>query len=113
MIRGSAAPGYEFAALQFTNTGSTPCMLTGYPIVTLLRGGAPVGRPSAAAGTGTSRFILASGATAESRLKDFSSCQAPLSDQIRVVAPGSSLTATRPGQLRACTLRVSALATPE
>ncbi len=113
VIRGSAAPGYEFAALQFVNTGTARCVLNGYPTVTLLRSGTQVGRPSTAAGTGTSRFTLEPGATAESKLRDFSSCEAPLSDQIRVVAPGSSMTITRPGQLRACTLRVSALTTPE
>ena len=85
----------------------------GYPTVTLLRGGATVGHPSVPAGGATSRFTLAPGATAESTLKDYSSCQAPLSDEIRVVAPGSSITTTRAGQLRACALKVSALATPE
>ncbi len=113
VIRGSAAPGYEFAALQFVNTGTTRCVLNGYPSVTLLLSGATVGRPSSPASAATSRFTLEPGATAESRLKDFSSCQAPLSDQIRVVAPGSSMTTTRTGQLRACRLTVSALATPE
>ena len=113
VIRGSAAPGYEFAALQFVNTGTTRCVLNGYPSVRLLLRGKPVGTASAPAGRATSRFVLAPGATAESRLRDYSSCQAPLSDQIRVVAPGSSISLTRPAQLRACTVRVAALTTPE
>ncbi len=113
VIRGSAAPGYEYAALQFVNAGTTSCVLNGYPGVRLLLRGAVVGPASAPAGRAMSRFVLAAGATAESRLKDYSSCQAPLSDEIRVVAPGSSISLTRPAQLRACTLRVSPLTTPE
>lgn len=113
VIRGSAGPGFEFAALQFTNTGTSTCVLNGYPTVTLLSSGASVGGASVPDGTATSRFSLAPGDTAESQLKDISSCQAPLSDQIHVVAPGSTISATRPGVLRACALQVSALATPE
>ncbi len=113
VIRGSAAPGFEFAALQFVNTGQTRCVLYGYPQVRLLSAGAVIGTPSLPASTASSRFTLAPGAVAESRLKDYSSCQASLSDEIQVVAPNSSITITRPGQLRACRLRVSALATPE
>ena len=113
VIRGSAAQGVEFAALQFVNTGTFRCVLNGYPTASLLRGGSAVGSVSAPASTATSRFVLEPGATAESLLRDFSTCQAPLSDQIRVVAPGSSITAVRPAQLRACSLRVAALRTPE
>jgi hypothetical protein len=36
-----------------------------------------------------------------------------LSDQIKVVAPGVSAQLTRPMQLRACVLRVDALAAPD
>lgn len=113
VIRGSAAPGFEYAALQFVNAGTSRCVLNGYPSVRLLLRGATVGPASTPAGRAGSRFVLAPGATAESRLRDFSSCQAPLSDEIRVVAPGSSISLTRPAQLRACTSRVSALTTPE
>lgn len=114
MIRGSAAAGREFAALQFTNTGSTACVLNGYASVTLSLQGKQIGKPSTAAGTATSTRRLAPGDTAESKLDDFvMNCQAPLSDTIRVVAPGSDLSAQRPGQLRACVLRVGPLGPPE
>ena len=113
MIRGSAAPGFEFAALQFVNAGSTRCVLNGYPTVTLRRGGTQLGSPSEPAGSATSTYTLAPGATAESDLRDYSTCQAPLSDQIAVVAPGSSISTVRPGQLRGCVLRVSPLAAPQ
>lgn len=113
VIRGSAAGGREFAALQFTNTGAATCRLNGYPSVTLLRGGAGIGTPSAPASSRPSTYRLASGETAESTLNDYTNCSAPLSDTIRVVAPGSALTATRPAQLRACSVRVGALGKPQ
>lgn len=113
VIRGSADRGREFAALQFTNTGTTRCTLNGYPVVTLLLRGRAVGTASQPAGPATSSYPLAPGATAESRLDDYTTCSAPLSDEIHVVVPGSTQSATRPGQLRACTLRTGALGRPE
>lgn len=115
MLLGSGAPGYEFAALQFVNDGPSACTLVGVPGVTLLRTGRPVGS-SSQPNTDHARFRqyrLAPGAVAESKLKDFSSCNAPLSTAIRVVAPGSSIHTTRPGQLRACKLVVYPLGPPE
>jgi eukaryotic-like serine/threonine-protein kinase len=113
VIRGSASPGAEFAALQFTNIGATSCTLYGYPAVTLLLKGSRIGTPSQPATTSTSRMTLRPGDTAESKLNDYTNCQAPLSDSIRVVAPGSTIHAVRPGQLRACILRVSKLGVPD
>lgn len=114
VIRGSGDAGQEFAALQFTNTGATACVLNGYATVTLLLRGKQVGKASTPSGSTTSTRRLAPGATAESRLTDFvRNCQAPLSDTIRVLAPGSDLSAQRPGQLRACTLHVGPLGAPE
>jgi hypothetical protein len=113
VIRGSASPGAEFAALQFTNIGADSCTLVGYPTVTLLLKGQLLGTPSQPASTARSRITLRPGDTAESKLNDYTSCQAPLSDYVRVVVPGSTISAARPAQLRACTLRVSALAVPD
>ena len=115
MLLGSGAPGYEFAALQFVNDGTSACMLVGVPTVTLLRSGAQTGSVSQASSE-RARFRtyrLAPGAAAESKLKDFSSCNAPLSQSIKVVAPGSSISSTRPGVLRACKLVVYPLGKPE
>jgi hypothetical protein len=82
--------------------------------VTLLRGGRVLGRPAEPATNATSVRSLAPGETAESLLHDYVlNCQAPLSDQIKVVAPGVSAQLTRPMQLRACVLRVDALAAPD
>lgn len=113
-IQGGAEPGVEIAALQFTNAGTKRCRLVGYSTVQLMLKGKPVGKPSQPSDdTVTSTRRLAPGATAESLLRDFSSCQAPLSDTVRVTAPGMRTTLTRPGRLRACTLRVGPLRQPD
>ena len=114
VIPGGASVGQEIAALQFTNGGSAPCQLIGYPTVTLLRGGKPVGRPSQPSSTGPSQRTLAPGDTAESLLRDYvGNCQAPLSDELRVVAPGSPQSLARPFVMRACVLRVDRLGAPD
>lgn len=115
VIPGGAISGREFAALQFTNDGSGQCVLVGYPTVTLLRAGKPIARPSEPAGYSTSRRELAPGATAESKLFDYTqNCQAPLSDGVRVVVPGTTITYHRPQfVMRGCILRVDALGAPE
>jgi len=113
-IPGGASMGQEIAALQFTNDGTASCELVGYASVTLLRGGRPLGRPSQPATTATSHRTLAPGATAESLLHDYvTNCQAPLSDDLRVVAPGSTQVLVRPLQMRACLLRVDRLGAPD
>jgi len=113
-IPGGASVGQEIAALQFTNDGSAPCELFGYPTVTLLRAGKPLGRPSQPASTAVSHRTLAPGETAESLLRDYvGNCQAPLSDEVRVVAPGSTKSLARPFVMRACVLRTDRLGAPD
>lgn len=115
VLIGSGAPGYEFAAVQFVNDGTSPCTLVGVPTVTLLRKGSQVGTVSQPSSDRArfARYRLAPGATAESRLKDFSDCNAPLSDAVKVVAPGSDISTTRPGELRACRVVLYPLGAPE
>jgi hypothetical protein len=113
VIRGSASAGQEIAALQFTNAGSKTCVLNGFPTATLLRNGKQIGTPSLPASSATSSRTLAPGDVAESVLHDYTSCQAPLSDQLKLVVPGSTVTAVRPAQLRGCVLRVTKLGPPE
>ena len=114
VIPGGASVGQEIAALQFTNDGTAPCELFGFPTVTLLRQGKLLGRPSQPASTGASHRTLAPGDTAESLLRDYvGNCQAPLSDAIRVVAPGSTKTLGRPFVMRACVLRTDRLGAPD
>jgi hypothetical protein len=56
---------------------------------------------------------VAPGQTVQSTLRDYSTCQAPLSDNARVTVPGETTKAVRPAQLRACTLRVGQLGPPQ
>jgi len=113
VIRGGAEQGTEIAALQFTNDGSASCVLVGYPRAVLLRQGAAIGAPSQPGGPLPGRAMqLRPGQTVQSLLRDFSSCQAPLSDEVRVTVPGSTIHAARPADLRACTLRVGQLTKP-
>lgn len=113
VIRGSASLGQEIAALQFTNDGTKSCLLVGYPTVTLLRNGKQLGKVSQPSTTGTSQRTLAPGDVAESLLHDYTKCNAPLSDNLRVVVPGSTISATRPAQLRGCVVRIDKLGPPE
>lgn len=114
ILPGGATFGEEIAGLQFTNEGTTTCRLVGYPTVTLLRQGRPIGRPSQPATTAGSTRTLAPGEVAESLLHDnIRNCQAPLSDTVRVVAPGSTISASRPMQLRACVVRIDPLGAPD
>lgn len=116
LLPGGASPGQEIAAVQFTNAGPSTCSLVGYPIVTLLLHGRRIGIPSqpSTPGIASSRQI-APGEVAESLVHDYTqTCQAPLSDSVRVNVPGSSQTYLRPGmQLRACVLRVDRLGAPD
>jgi hypothetical protein len=115
VIRGSASPGQEIAALQFINSGSDTCTLVGYPTVTLLRNGSQIGQPSQPSSDAESSRQLAPGETAESLLHDYTqTCNTPLSDAIKVRVPGTTMTVLRPGiQLRACILRVDKLGAPD
>lgn len=113
VIRGSASLGQEIAALQFVNSGDTSCMLVGYPTATLLHKSKQIGTPSQPASTRPSSRRLKPGGIAESLLHDYTNCQAPLSDNVRVTVPGTPKSAVRPAQLRGCTLRVDRLGAPE
>jgi uncharacterized protein DUF4232 len=116
ILPGGASPGQEIAAVQFTNAGSTPCLLVGYPTVQLFLHNQLIGTRSQPSTPGTvSSRRLAPGEVAESLVHDYTqTCQAPLSDTVRVIVPGSTQTYLRPGmQLRACLLKVDKLGAPE
>jgi hypothetical protein len=83
--------------------------------VTLLLNGKVIGRPSEPASEVKSRRTLRPGQVAESLLHDYTqTCQAPLSDSVRVQVPGTRQTIIRPDmQLRACVLRVDRLTAPD
>jgi hypothetical protein len=111
VIYGGADPGDEVFGVQFTNTGSKKCTLYGYPTVTLLRDGRQIGRPSQPSTTQPSVLALAPGEVAESLLHDYTqACNAPLSDTVKVLLPGSTQIYMRPQfQRRACVLRADKL----
>jgi hypothetical protein len=115
VIRGSASLGQEIASLQFTNEGTRTCVLVGFPTVALLRKGQQIGNSSQPSSLGTSKRTLAPGEIAESILHDYTqTCNAPLSDSLRVQVPGSATTAIRPGVvMRGCILRVDSLRPPQ
>jgi hypothetical protein len=113
VIRGSASLGQEIAALQFVNSGSEACVLVGYPTATLFSKGKQIGQPSKPSSTRRSSRKLQPGDVAESLLHDYSSCNAPLSDSVKVTVPGTTQTAIRPAQLRGCILRVDRLGAPD
>lgn len=115
VLPGGASFGEQIAGLEFVNDGHTTCMIVGYPTVTLLLNGQVIGRPSEPASPAKSMRTLRPGQTAESLLHDYTqTCQAPLSDSVRVQVPGTRQTIVRPGmQLRACVLRVDRLTAPE
>lgn len=113
-IQAGASPGQEIESLQFTNSGPTRCVLNGFPVVTLLRNGSQIGQVSQPSAQVISSLSLAPGGVAESILHDYTqTCQAPLSDSLRVSVPGMSTVAVRPGQLRACIVRVDRLGPPQ
>jgi Protein of unknown function (DUF4232) len=115
VLPGGASFGEQIAGLDFVNDSHTTCMLVGYPTVTLLLNGQVIGRPSEPSSPAKSTRTLRPGQVAESLLHDYTqTCQAPLSDSVRVRVPGTRKTITRPGmQLRACVLRVDRLTAPE
>lgn len=115
VLPGGASFGEQIAGLDFVNDGPTTCTLVGYATVTLLLNGQVIGRPSEPSSPAKSIRTLRPGQVAESLLHDYTqTCQAPLSDSVRVQVPGRRKTIIRPGmQLRACVLRVDRLTAPE
>jgi hypothetical protein len=105
-VRGSGAAGQEFAVLTFTNTGAGACSTVGYPGVSLRLSGRLVGQPAQRSGQAHGAVTLQPGARAQAKIADFSSCQAPLSDKVRVYAPDQLAFADLPMVLRACHLVV-------
>jgi uncharacterized protein DUF4232 len=92
--------------LIFTNTGAAPCATVGYPGVSLRLAGKLVGQPAQRSGQGHSTVTLQPGGRGQSKITDFSSCQAPLSDKVRVYAPDQVTFVDLPMVLRACHLVV-------
>jgi hypothetical protein len=101
-LRGSASAGQEFALLTFTNTGAATCTMFGFPGVSLRLGSAMVGKAAERSAKKPTTVSLKRGARAESVISDFSSCQAPVSEKVRVYAPNQVAFVDLPLALRAC-----------
>jgi len=109
-LRGSAAAGQEFALITFTNTSSAVCTMFGFPGVSLRLNNALLGRPAERSGKAPSTVTIEPGAQAEASLTDFSSCQAPVSDTVRVYPPNQRAFVDRPLALRGCRVVVDPVA---
>ncbi|MEO6885437.1 MAG: DUF4232 domain-containing protein [Jatrophihabitantaceae bacterium] len=109
-IQGGAIAGREIAAISFTNISAKACELYGYPGVSLLLTGVPLGKPAQRTGPSPAPVLLAPGAEAQARLSDDSSCQAAVSDTVRIYPPDQTTFVDRPLEMRGCTLYINAFA---
>lgn len=106
VIRGGAVPSQEIALITFTNSSRVTCEMFGFPGVSLRAGGRQVGQPAVRSSVTAKNVRLAPGEQAEAQITDFSSCQAPLSDTVRIYPPNLTAFVDRPIQLRACRFEV-------
>lgn len=102
VLRGGAIAGQELAGITFTNSSSATCSLFGYPGVSLLVAGKPLGKPADRSSKRAALVTLKAGETAETQVTVFSTCNAPLSDTIRVYPPNLKTFVDRPMELRGC-----------
>jgi hypothetical protein len=101
-LRGSAAAGEEFALLTFTNTSQSTCTMFGFPGVSLRLNDKLVGRPAGRTSKVPTTVTLKPGARAHANVTDFSSCQAPVSETVRIYPPNLRTFVDRPLALRVC-----------
>ncbi|MDP9091363.1 MAG: DUF4232 domain-containing protein [Actinomycetota bacterium] len=108
VLRGGAIPGREIALVTFTNISATPCTMFGFPGVSLRLQNSLLAQPAERTSDNPTSVRLAPGEHAQAQLTDNSSCQAPLSDTVRVYPPNLiTFVDVTPFQLRGCTLRVA------
>ncbi|HEU5270259.1 MAG TPA: DUF4232 domain-containing protein [Jatrophihabitans sp.] len=105
-LRGSGAAGHEFAFVQFTNTSTSACSLTGYPGVLLLLGGQPLGQPAVRSGEPIHTVRIPPGTSVSANLVDDSSCNAAISDSVQVIPPNRTDRIVLKLALRGCRLTV-------
>lgn len=101
---GGATPGQELALLIITNTSTSTCSLRGYPDVQLQQHGHDLGKPAVDTRARVRTVTLHAGGTAQVRLTASTTCQAPLSDHVRVRPPGTDRYLTAALELRGCTV---------
>ena len=106
-LKGGAEAQQEIALITFTNVSAKTCSLDGFPGVSLRLNGAMLGQPAVRQATGYSLVSLAPGAAGQVQLTDVSTCQAPVSDTVRIYPPNLTAYIDRPLILRGCQLFVS------
>ena len=107
-LRGGAVAQQEIALITFTNVSTKTCSLDGFPGVSLRLNGAMLGQPAVRQATGYTLVSLAPGASGQVQLTDVSTCQAPLSDTVRIYPPNLTAYIDRPlVGMRGCQLFVS------
>jgi hypothetical protein len=105
-LRASGAAGHQYAFLSFTNTSATPCSLTGFPGVRLLRAGAPLGSAAQRSAKPANRVQIAPGDSVTAQLMDDSTCNADNSDAVEVIPPNRTERFVLPLTLRGCSLHI-------
>jgi Protein of unknown function (DUF4232) len=109
VLRGGAVAGQEFALITFTNTSTTGCVMFGYPGVSLRLQNALLGKPAERSIKKPTTVPLAPGAAAQAMITDFSACQAPVSDTVRVYAPDQTAFVDKPLELRGCRIFIDSV----
>jgi hypothetical protein len=105
-LRASGAAGHQYAFLQFTNSSTRTCSLTGYPGVQLVKAGKPVGQPAVRTGKPISKVQLAPGHSATAQLVDASTCEADKSDSVAIYPPNRTERVVVHLSIRACALSI-------
>lgn len=76
--------------------------MTGFPGVSLRKGGSQVGQPANRSSLSPTTVALGPGTVATSTVHIASSCNAPLSDTLRVYPPDQTAYVDVPAVVRAC-----------
>jgi hypothetical protein len=106
LIRGGAIAGQEIALITFTNTDSKACTMFGFPGVSLRLNNALLGQPATRTSKTPATVTLKPGEQAEALLRDYTTCQAALSDTVRVYPPDSTQFVDKPFELRGCQTQI-------
>lgn len=106
VLQGGAQPGVELALILFTNKGATTCSLLGHPGVSLRRKGAELVTATYPTDKAAKNIVLKPGGQAQTTIMDYSSCNASLSDTVRIYPPNQTAFVDDALELRGCKLTV-------
>lgn len=105
-VPGGSGQGQEIAGVIFTNTSGGRCTLRGYPFAQLRHNGAALGKPATHNAGPVRTVTLKPQDKAQVLLTAVSTCQAPISDHVRIRVPGSPTRTDVALELRGCALSV-------